>query len=193
MRGKVLWTVGIFLAVGIAIGIYVLGRGTTADVPESGGPSPSATTPDSANTTTTEPTTEPTVVDGDVVKPIPEPEPITPDPGQDENPPVEEQPSGGAADVVITYGLFDEATSSVTISGYVGNAVEDGGVCTLSLTRGSTVVIAETTGVADARTTSCGALSIERSRLSAGTWSAVLAYASSTTTGTSAAMTIEVQ
>ena len=90
MRGKVLWTVGIFLAVGIAIGIYVLGRGTTANVPESDGTSPSATTLDSANTTTTEPTTEPTVVDGDVVKPIPEPAPITPDPGQDENPPVEE-------------------------------------------------------------------------------------------------------
>ena len=192
MRGKVLWTIGILLAVGIAAVIYVVVRGTGGDDPQPPVASPSPTATDGA-TSPAEPTNGSSGVDEVPVKPIPTPDPISPDPGQDDNPPVEEQPTGGAADVVMTYGLYDAPTSSVVVSGYVGNAVEDGGVCTLTLTQGSSVVTAETSGAADARTTSCGALSIDRSRLSAGTWSAVLGYASSTTTGASTALMIEVQ
>ena len=191
MRGKVLWVIGIVAVVGIAIVIYLVGRGAGADDPHVVA-SPSATVT-GESTPTPKPTTDPPVVDENPVKPIPTSDPITPDPGQNENPPIEEQPTGGPADVVMTYGLYDPATSTVTVSGYVGNAVEDGGICTLALTSGTTVVSAQATGVADARTTSCGAISVERSRLTAGTWSAVLGYASSTTTGASAAMTIEVK
>lgn len=190
MRGKVLWAICL-VVVGVAAAAFILGRGGDTDVSEDVA-SPIATVtgaPEPLHDTTT----SPQAVDESPVKPIPTPAPITPDPGQDENPTVEEQPLGGPADVVVTFGLYDPSSSTLTVAGYVGNAVEDGGICTLTLTRGTEVVSATATGMADARTTSCGAISIDRSSLSAGTWSAVLRYASTTTSGESGAMTIEVQ
>ena len=186
MRGKFVWIMGAVVIVAFAAVLFIVGRGDDGGTPEAS-PSPSSTTPSAPSATT-----QPVATDEPSVKPIPEPEPITPDPGQPSDPPAEERPSGGAADVVITYGYVDPTTAAVVVAGYVGNVVEETGTCTLKLTKGATVLEAESTGMADAGSTACGALQIDASQLTAGTWTAVLEYSSPTTSGTSDSMTIEV-
>jgi hypothetical protein len=97
-----------------------------------------------------------------------------------------------AVPVVLTYSAWSAADRKVLAGGYVTGVIEDGGVCTLTLTRNGATVVAEGAAMADATTTVCGGLSIAGSQLAAGTWQAVLSYASSTHTGASAAVAVEV-
>ena len=70
--------------------------------------------------------------------------------------------------------------------------IEDGGVCTLTLTQGGATVTVEGPAMPDASTTVCGGLVVPGDRLTAGTWQATLAYASATHRGTSARRAVEV-
>lgn len=99
--------------------------------------------------------------------------------------------SVGQADVSITYATYDKAGHAVQASGFVAGIIEDGGVCTLTLTKGTDVVTATSTATADATTTSCGLLQTSGT-LSAGTWSAVLSYSSSKAEGRSRALQVAV-
>lgn len=90
------------------------------------------------------------------------------------------------ANVVITY------LSTTEARGYVTNVLEDGGTCTITLTKGSAKVTASSTGIMDVNKTTCGPMSIDQSQLSSGDWTAVLSYSSSKATGSSAAQTLSV-
>lgn len=101
-------------------------------------------------------------------------------------------PPSRRTDVVLSFAGFDKATASVEAGGYLSPVVESGGTCTLALTQGSRTVTAEAPARADASTTSCGGLAVPRAHLAPGTWTAVLLYASKTTTGKSDPMPVAV-
>lgn len=94
--------------------------------------------------------------------------------------------------VVLSYSAWSPADRQVLAGGYVTGVIEDGGVCTLTLTQGSATVTVEGPAMPDASTTVCGGLVVPGNRLAAGTWQATLAYASPTHTGTSAPAPVEV-
>jgi hypothetical protein len=96
--------------------------------------------------------------------------------------PVEQ--TGGKVDVALTFAGFDGSTGTVQANGFVAGVLEDGGTCTLTLTKGSENVTATSTGAADASTTSCGLLETSAG-IAAGTWHAVLSYSSDDAHGTS--------
>lgn len=97
------------------------------------------------------------------------------------------------ANVAVTYSLWDPATASVEVAGYVTDIVESGGTCTLTLTSAGRTVSVTQKATADATTTSCGMLSIPRAKLpGSGALSAVLSYTSSEHAGSAPAVTVEV-
>jgi hypothetical protein len=102
------------------------------------------------------------------------------------DPPVTVTPDGdGGLPVVLTFADFNATTAQVEVDGYLPGIVEDGGTCTLTLTNGPASVTATVPGSADATTTSCGGAAVPRAELSPGTWTALLAYESTTSHGTS--------
>jgi hypothetical protein len=99
--------------------------------------------------------------------------------------------TGGQVDVALTYVTFDKSAGTVQANGFVAGIIEQGGTCTLTLTKGGSKVTATSTAEADATTTNCGLLETSGD-LAAGTWNAVLAYSSAKATGTSAAREVTV-
>ena len=97
-----------------------------------------------------------------------------------------------AVAVVLTYSAWSAADRQVLAGGYAAGVIEDGGVCTLTLTQGGSTVTVEGPAMPDASTTVCGGLVVPGNRLTAGTWQATLTYASSTHHGTSASAPVEV-
>jgi hypothetical protein len=100
--------------------------------------------------------------------------------------------TGEVADVVITVARWHGDASEVQAGGYVRGVLEREGECTLTLTRDGQQVQASTTAEPDAKTMACGLLSIPRDQLTSGTWTAVLSYASETTSGESATSEVDV-
>lgn len=88
--------------------------------------------------------------------------------------------------VVITY------LSTTEARGYASGVFEDGGTCTLTLTKGSSKITGTSTAVADVNKSTCGPISIDQSQLSSGTWTAVLSYSSPSGTGSSESQTLNV-
>jgi hypothetical protein len=99
---------------------------------------------------------------------------------------------GGDVLVEVTFAGWNPADREAEIGGFVSGVVEDGGTCTLTLSKGGETVSAEAEGMADASTTSCGEVAVGADRLSAGTWEAVLSYASATSAGSAEPVRIEV-
>ena len=97
-----------------------------------------------------------------------------------------------AVAVVLTYSAWSAADRQVLAGGYAAGVIEDGGVCTLTLTQGGSTVTVEGPAMPDASTTVCGGLVVPGNRLTAGTWQATLTYASATHSGTSASAPVEV-
>ncbi|WP_407341745.1 hypothetical protein [Pengzhenrongella phosphoraccumulans] len=87
---------------------------------------------------------------------------------------------------------WNASSAAVEVGAFVEGVVEEGGSCTLKLTKGSKIVTAQANASADAAITGCGDLSVSGASLSSGTWSATVSYASVTSAGTSAALDIEV-
>jgi len=91
--------------------------------------------------------------------------------------------------VAVTY-------SSVTgnnfeIRSFVSGVVENGGTCTATLSQGSQVVTQASSGTINSSTTQCGTIDIPMSKFSsAGSWSLVVTYKSSTSSGTSGSMEV---
>jgi hypothetical protein len=94
--------------------------------------------------------------------------------------------------VVVTFYGWNAAAEQVQVGGYVSGVVEEGGTCTLTLTRGGETVAAHGSATADAATTACGELDVAGDQLSAGTWQAVLRYESPSHTGAADAVDVEV-
>lgn len=87
-----------------------------------------------------------------------------------------------------------QSGQQVTITGYISGVFEDGGICTMIASKGSTTVTRTTKGFADATTTSCSPFFIERSVFSeSGSWSVTIKYSSSSAEGTSQSKTLEIQ
>ncbi len=102
-------------------------------------------------------------------------------------------PSGPAPVAVnVTWSGWDDTTATVLAGGFVGDVVESGGTCTLTLTLGGVVVTGESPAEPDATSTSCGEVVVPGSGLAAGTWEAVLSYSSGRSAGQSAPFTVVV-
>src|SRR5665811_1961959 len=93
--------------------------------------------------------------------------------------------------VTVTFSGWQSSTASVVVGGYAA-VVESGGSCTLVLTRNNVVVTAKSDASPDPSTTSCGALEVAGTALTAGQWTGTLRYESPITTGESTPITIEV-
>jgi hypothetical protein len=96
------------------------------------------------------------------------------------------------APYVTSWG-YSKVSGNAEISGYVPGVIESGGICTLTLKKGPSEVKETKSASPDAQNTSCGLISISRSQLSPGTWSAVLSYSSATAQGSSSSVTMEVE
>ena len=107
------------------------------------------------------------------------------------DPPVTLGP-GHEAVVFVTYLEWDDAAAAVDEGSFVQGVVESTGTCTLTLTKGDQEVSASAPGEPDATTTYCGGLTVAGSRLSPGTWRAVVSYRSSHAHGASAATEVVV-
>ena len=94
---------------------------------------------------------------------------------------------------VITFWGQSAAGSDFEIGGYAPGVIEDGGNCTVTLTKDGRSASGSSAGKKDASTTSCGSMVVKRSSLSPGTWSAVLSYDSPAANGTSEAVKVEVK
>ncbi|MBM7504148.1 hypothetical protein ACFPER_11720 [Agromyces aurantiacus] len=128
----------------------------------------------------------------DGVTPSPSSAPASSPPTATSEPAATETPGPGL-EAIITIASVDVDGLNATVSGYVSGIIEDGGACTFELTGPTgTVVRAETTGIADRSTTSCGAASIPIDRLSSGTWSVELGYRSDAADVISEPTTLEV-
>lgn len=121
--------------------------------------------------------------------------PATPPVGtvtDDDDPVATDGPRPDDTDVVLSYVVWDEAAGAVVAGGYVSPVVEDGGTCTLELTRDGESASATADAAADASTTSCGELRVTGDELEPGEWSAVLGYESDTASGTSEPLDVQV-
>lgn len=98
--------------------------------------------------------------------------------------------SGKNADVTMTYIFFEN--NRISTAGIVNNVFEDGGTCTLILTKGSLKVMASSVGITDVNKTTCPPISIGKNQLQSGQWSAILEYSSSSAKGSSSTRTIDV-
>lgn len=78
----------------------------------------------------------------------------------------------------ITYAGPDEAAGGIAVGAYVAGLIEEGGHCTLTLTKDGLSAAAESEAVPDASTTSCGQLVVPFSELEPGTWAAEVTYTS---------------
>ncbi|MGY1652135.1 hypothetical protein [Geodermatophilus sp. SYSU D01119] len=94
--------------------------------------------------------------------------------------------------VAISNAYWDPAEAALFASGFVSPVVEDGGTCTLLVSRDGNTVRATVEGIADATTTVCDRLVLPGDELRPGTWSVVLQYESGTASGESAPFEVEV-
>ena len=94
--------------------------------------------------------------------------------------------------IIVTVGQEDD-TKNVTARGLIPGIFESGGTCTLTLTKGGQSVSGSNPAVVDAQSITCGQLEVDRSKLSSGTWSAVISYSSGTYEGKSSEAKVEVQ
>jgi hypothetical protein len=94
------------------------------------------------------------------------------------------EPTGGRVDVVLSYAGFDAPSGTVQANGFAAGVLEDGGTCTLTLSRSGEEVSTTSSASADASTTTCGLLQTDPG-VGPGTWEAVLTYSSDDARGTS--------
>lgn len=92
--------------------------------------------------------------------------------------------------VIVSYGQVNDA---VKVSARVPGVFEGDGTCTLTLTKNGVKVSQNKNASQNVSEMSCGFISISRSKLTAGDWSATVSYKSSKTSGTSASVVVEVK
>jgi cytoskeletal protein RodZ len=93
----------------------------------------------------------------------------------------------------ITFaGYADGAKQQVEVDSFVQGALEDGGTCTMTATKGGQKVTAQSTGRANVSQTRCENIIVDRAKFpSGGTWSVVVTYESATASGSSAPQNME--
>jgi hypothetical protein len=93
--------------------------------------------------------------------------------------------AGTSLPLVVTYAGWQDGSQSVEAAGYVSGIAESHGTCTLTLTQSGHSATATGSGLANGTSTGCSRLSVPRSQLSSGTWTAVLTYSSPTSSAQS--------
>lgn len=91
---------------------------------------------------------------------------------------------------IVSYG---QTNTAVEVSARVPGIFEDSGTCTLTLTKGSVTVTQNKQASPNVSEMSCGFISISRSKLSSGSWSAKVTYTSSKAHGASEPKVIAVK
>jgi hypothetical protein len=82
----------------------------------------------------------------------------------------------------------------VEVRSYISGIIESDGKCTLTFTKGTAKVTWETDATPDATTTVCDTAMVPRDKFSSGgTWSVVLKYTSSKSSGTSDSRSVDIQ
>ncbi len=94
------------------------------------------------------------------------------------------------ASVTMTYLTY--GVGGISSSGFINNVFEDGGTCTLTLTKGSLKLSGTSSGIQDVNKTTCSPITINKNKLQSGEWYAVLSYKSSTINGSSPSRVINV-
>lgn len=87
---------------------------------------------------------------------------------------------------------LDYVGDGVEASGIVSGIVEDDGQCTLTLESSGVTLEAVGPATAGTQTTYCGLLALKDARLTTGTWTATLSYASAAHKGRSDSAAVEV-
>lgn len=96
----------------------------------------------------------------------------------------------GDATVALTWVETDGG--HLNVGALVENVVTQDGVCTLTLTRGSEVLIAESSAVTSASSTSCGDLGLDLAGAQSGPWSLSVAFSAPDAGGVSDAQEVMV-
>lgn len=101
---------------------------------------------------------------------------------------------GGVSAVTVTMTYASDADNQVEAGGYVTGFTEEGGTCTLTLTKGSQTVSQTSTGFIDVNKITCPQITISKQRLSErGQWTAVLSYKSNKAAGSSSPQEVSIQ
>ena len=173
------WLLAAVVVAAVAAGAFVATRALDPGAPASSGSAAPTTAPGPGSVAGVEAARTATV-------------PIETDPPRDVATDAPYTPEPGRADVVVSYAGWDAGSSSVEVDGFVTSSIEDGGTCTVTLTRGADTRTASAPAFADASTTICPPLFVPGSELAPGRWEALLAYASASSAGTSAPVQVEV-
>jgi hypothetical protein len=93
---------------------------------------------------------------------------------------------------IITYA--DQADGNVEVGAFLSEIYENGGTCTLTATRGTNKLTAQSLAAKDATTTNCRVMSIPLSSFTVkGTWTLTVSYDSPTSSGTSSPKDITIK
>ncbi len=85
-------------------------------------------------------------------------------------------------DIVISSALQNQSSRNIEVRGYA-KTFNESGTCILTLTRGIMSVSTSGPATQNVSTMSCGKLTIDRSKLSSGTWVVMLSYQSAGISG----------
>lgn len=106
--------------------------------------------------------------------------------------PTDERPVAEDGDATVQVSYADWTGSGVEVNAVVLDRVEDGGTCTVTLTRDGETREASAAAFADVTTTICEPLTLAGADLAAGTWRAVVSYDSDRASGTAEAVEVTV-
>lgn len=85
--------------------------------------------------------------------------------------------------MIVTAEQYD---NTVEVTSYISGIIEDGGTCTITLTKGTDKITKTVTGVRDAKVTRCPIVTVPLAEFpSKGNWTAVVTYSSTAATGAS--------
>lgn len=94
-------------------------------------------------------------------------------------------PTTGKQQVNVLITNAGVSNGTVSASGFVTNIIESDGSCVYTFTSGSVVLTKTAAVLPNANSTTCSTVSFPSSELKSGTWSVVLSYSSSASTGVS--------
>ncbi len=96
-------------------------------------------------------------------------------------------PESGTRSVTPVITAINQNGTEITVNAYVGNVFEDGGTCSLTATKNGNTVSKTSQAFANATTTDCAPLRLERASFNeAGEWNFIIKYTSSSSQGSSA-------
>lgn len=119
---------------------------------------------------------------------------VTPSPSPSETPTDGVDPTVAPFAAIVSIASLDVSGREVTLAGYVQGVAEEGGTCTFVATKvgTGTEVTAETMGIENQGTTSCGSAAVSSSSFSRGSWTVELRYESPSGSANSDAVALEI-